>query len=75
MYCLDDSPGYITHYYIGIEQRGTSIVVRVGITLTNNETQVDGPWRYGLTMFCWSISPHTPGQIGGPKKKQSLIPR
>jgi hypothetical protein len=28
-----------------------------------------------LTMFFWSISTQTPVQIGGPKEKQSLMPR
>jgi hypothetical protein len=75
MYCLDDSLGYITHYNIVIKQHGTAIVVRDGITLTNKDIQVDGPRRDGLTMFFWSISTQTPVQIGGPKEKQSLMPR
>jgi hypothetical protein len=42
----------ITRYNIGIEQSGSAIVFRDDITLTNNDTQVDGPWWDGLTMLC-----------------------
>jgi hypothetical protein len=39
---LEDSPGYITHYNNETEQRGTAIILRDGITLTNNDTHVNG---------------------------------
>jgi hypothetical protein len=51
-YCLEDISRYMTHYNVAIEQRGTAFVFRDGITLTQKDTQVDRPWRDGLTMFC-----------------------
>jgi hypothetical protein len=39
-----------------------------------NDTQLVDPWQDGLSMFCWWISTHLLGEIGGKNKKLSLIP-
>jgi hypothetical protein len=73
-HCLEDSLGYITHYNKENEQRGTAIVLR-DITLTNNDTHVDGAMAGWIDhVFLVDTYAH-PGSIGGPKEKQSLIPR
>ena len=75
MYWLDDSPGYTYNALVYRNWTTWHDDRRSGRYGTNNDTQVDGPWRDGLTMFCLSISTHTPGQIDGPKEKHSVIPR